>query len=787
MANIIKITLEADDKTKQVFDNLQSGAKKAGDSIQGMAGSLRLIKWDAIVNLGRQAIQTATAIYNMARSTASAAEQIARQAEITGVTTEEIQKLQYAAKMCNVSNDELAMGLKFLSRNMGDAIKGTGEARYYFEALGITMEDLQSKSPVPMLLKIADAFARTDDPAKKVEYTLAMFGRTGDNLIQMLSKGGAGINAYGDELVRMGSILGDVVIKKGSEADNQFKRLEARMNALKISAAPTAVAIAEAAEMLFESIKWAIEKTGSVVEPVLGVIYKILKALGIAKAEAKETGESLDLAVSHKPYGERYPAKKGGLPAVMTDEMRRQQVDLARERLTTRIEEIKAEEALEIERIKTQLALLERSWKQNLISEEDYLGRKKDLEGSAFQFSIALSAKETDAIVLGYKEIIKWLSIEAEKAKAREERERELGRIRSENLLKAEQLAQIGIKGSTELLELTRQLTIAESEGRLKVTEEEINKQKELNDMRVGLGILRPGQAALEELDATKKITEEKIRHLELQRSIEPGAEKQTQLTGDILALNIQLENVEKRRLRLLPEFGTFQEGWKNGLQQYLVSLGSTFQQAADLAKRAAQSIQQSFSDFFFDAFQNKIKSARDYFQSFINSIYRILADFLAKKLIEKISQQLLSTGSQSRGDGNASGLWGGIVGVIGSVLGAVLKHEGGIVGEPGPTRSVPLTAFAFAPRFHTGFMPEEYPAILKKGEGVFTPDQMKGLGKTEISNTYNIDARGSQKGVSTEIMRAIKESENRAVVRSVNQVADSKLRGGKFAKIFKD
>jgi hypothetical protein len=83
--------------------------------------------------------------------------------------------------------------------------------------------------------------------------------------------------------------------------------------------------------------------------------------------------------------------------------------------------------------------------------------------------------------------------------------------------------------------------------------------------------------------------------------------------------------------------------------------------------------------------------------------------------------------------------------------------------------------------------MPEEYPAILKKGEGVFTPDQMKALGKTEISNIYNIDARGSQRGVSTEIMRAIKESENRAVVRSVNQVADSKLRGGKFAKIFKD
>jgi hypothetical protein len=41
----------------------------------------------------------------------------------------------------------------------------------------------------------------------------------------------------------------------------------------------------------------------------------------------------------------------------------------------------------------------------------------------------------------------------------------------------------------------------------------------------------------------------------------------------------------------------------------------------------------------------------------------------------------------------------------------------------------VPAAAFAFAPRLHAGFMPDEYPTVLKKGEGVFTPGQMKALG----------------------------------------------------------
>jgi len=68
------------------------------------------------------------------------------------------------------------------------------------------------------------------------------------------------------------------------------------------------------------------------------------------------------------------------------------------------------------------------------------------------------------------------------------------------------------------------------------------------------------------------------------------------------------------------------------------------------------------------------------------------------------------------------------------------VMHTGGIVGEePTETRKVPLSIFDTAPRFHTGgiadedakaegLKPNEVPAILKKGEGVFTPEQMAEL-----------------------------------------------------------
>jgi hypothetical protein len=50
----------------------------------------------------------------------------------------------------------------------------------------------------------------------------------------------------------------------------------------------------------------------------------------------------------------------------------------------------------------------------------------------------------------------------------------------------------------------------------------------------------------------------------------------------------------------------------------------------------------------------------------------------------------------------------------------------------------------------------------------------------------YNIDARGAQRGVSDEIKKALKQTEDSAVRRSVSQVGEERRRSSNYAKVFK-
>jgi hypothetical protein len=160
----------------------------------------------------------------------------------------------------------------------------------------------------------------------------------------------------------------------------------------------------------------------------------------------------------------------------------------------------------------------------------------------------------------------------------------------------------------------------------------------------------------------------------------------------------------------------------------------------ADVATTTATAMQSAFSDIFFDAFQGRLKSMEDYLQAFVNSVNRAISNYLASmasagliNLVGKAVGTLVGAAAGSAAVSSSAGYTGSGLTISGNTTGSYFTakgfHRGGADNEATFYRIVPNLAFAGAPRFHGGFAPDEYPAVLQRGEGVFTPGQMKALG----------------------------------------------------------
>ncbi|WP_454016971.1 tape measure protein [Azospirillum sp. Marseille-Q6669] len=135
---------------------------------------------------------------------------------------------------------------------------------------------------------------------------------------------------------------------------------------------------------------------------------------------------------------------------------------------------------------------------------------------------------------------------------------------------------------------------------------------------------------------------------------------------------------------------------------------------------------------------------------SMFSNMTKYMLDFFAEWLAQQLMMRAIM--------GIANFFSGGATPIIGPGTGYIY-HEGGLVGAGGmPSRSVPMSLFSGAPRFHEGgLLRGEVPIIAKQGEAVFTPEQMTNAdrlinaamngGGTSISVTNNIEVNGGSSG----------------------------------------
>jgi hypothetical protein len=143
-------------------------------------------------------------INEFARSMGEMGEQIEKTAMQLGVSTSEVQQLDYIAKSSGTSVETLSSEFSRLAMAMGEQ---SDRASRGLRTLGLTFRDLAGKDTMDQLTVLAERFSHIEDGTAKTQAGLAIMGRSFRDMIPFLNQGAEGIKRLKDEADALGAIV----------------------------------------------------------------------------------------------------------------------------------------------------------------------------------------------------------------------------------------------------------------------------------------------------------------------------------------------------------------------------------------------------------------------------------------------------------------------------------------------------------------------------------------------------------------------------------------------------
>jgi hypothetical protein len=213
-------------KLSLIFDS--SGFKKAEAAVDGLKG--------AMLKIGAGAIAAGVGLKHLVGEAAENAERVGNVARMTGIATDKLQELEYAAKRSNVSAEELQVGLVHMARSAQEAAHGGAQAALAYQKVGVQFADVATGKLRPLadvVGDLADRFSKMPDGTEKTALAMELFGRSGARLIPVLDEGRDGLAKMGVEARNLGVVMDTRALAAGQRYQASAERMSAAITGLR--------------------------------------------------------------------------------------------------------------------------------------------------------------------------------------------------------------------------------------------------------------------------------------------------------------------------------------------------------------------------------------------------------------------------------------------------------------------------------------------------------------------------------------------------------------------------
>jgi hypothetical protein len=205
----LKIKVGADSsgalKDLDKFEKATDAAKKGFDNLQ--SSGLKLCTMGAAITVS---------IGLCVKSFTDAASQLKNMSQATGLSTDSLQELQYAAESSGSSLNDVSVAIKTLSHNLVPADEGAAVTQAMLSKLGVSSYEILRLAPQEQFKRIAEAINQIPNPAEKSAAAMQIFGKSGSNLLPMISD----IDNLTKRANELGIVLDGKLVNSGNNLRN---------------------------------------------------------------------------------------------------------------------------------------------------------------------------------------------------------------------------------------------------------------------------------------------------------------------------------------------------------------------------------------------------------------------------------------------------------------------------------------------------------------------------------------------------------------------------------------
>jgi ribosomal protein L9 len=200
---------------KQSFNQAESGLGKIAKAAKVMAAAFA-------------AFQVGKKIAGVVQEVADLGDKFDKMAKRSGFASKTLQQLGHAAELSGASINTVETAIKKLQSSQIEAADGTATYADEFKRLGIEVKgvDGELKDTPELLLEIADAMNELDTDAERTQVAMKLLGRSGTQLIPMFKEGSEGIKEMMQELVDLGAVMDDDLVKSSADLIDNQRRLD---------------------------------------------------------------------------------------------------------------------------------------------------------------------------------------------------------------------------------------------------------------------------------------------------------------------------------------------------------------------------------------------------------------------------------------------------------------------------------------------------------------------------------------------------------------------------------